>query len=289
MAVRDISVDALVIRELPHGDHDKILTLLSAEHGRISVIAKGARSVRSRILAPTRAFAYSNFELHRKGDFVWVRDASVIEAFSSLERDIETLYISQYIADVCYELSGENVPAESVLRLALNSFFALNSGRYELKKVKAAFELRAAAEAGYLPELSTCATCGATNADAVYLDVMNGSLKCSECIAKGGGAVADGEMIADAFGTRRILLPLPSGALAAMRYIAEAPLKRLLAFEISGGAAEALFDACESYILNHLERGFSSLNQYHELERLAKKIKTGQKNDVSTRKNDSNT
>ncbi len=289
MAVRDISVDALVIRTLPHGEHDKLLTLLSAEYGRMTVIAKGARSVRSRILAPARAFAYSNFELHRKGDFIWVRDASVIEGFPELERDIETLYISQYIADVCYELSGENVPAENVLRLALNTFFALNSGRYEQKKIKAAFELRAAVDAGYLPELSACAVCGTTRADAVYLDVMNGSLKCSKCIASGGEGAVDGDTVADAFGTRRILLPLPSGALAAMRYIAEAPLKRLLAFEISGGAAQALFDVCESYILNHLERGFSSLNQYHELEKLAKKTKTGQENDVSTRKNDSNT
>jgi DNA repair protein RecO (recombination protein O) len=267
MAVRDISVDALVIRELPHGDHDKILTLLSAEHGRISVIAKGARSMKSHILSSTRAFAYSNFELHRKGDFVWVRDASVISSFSRLERDIETLYISQYIADVCYELSGENLPAKDILRLALNSYFALDSGKYDIKKVKAVFEFRAAVEAGYLPDLSVCAQCGASSAEALYLDVMNGSLKCSSCLGSGGIEVGE----ADDMGTRRIYVHLPQGALAAMRYIADAPPQKLLSFEIKGDAEHFFFEACETYILNHLERGFSSLNQYHELLRLTKK------------------
>ena len=39
MATHDISTDALVIRAVPQGDHDRLLTLLCPEAGRIAVIA----------------------------------------------------------------------------------------------------------------------------------------------------------------------------------------------------------------------------------------------------------
>ena len=54
MAVRDYSVDALVIRELPLGDNDKVLTLLTAENGRFNVIAKGVKSLKNPIMPACR-------------------------------------------------------------------------------------------------------------------------------------------------------------------------------------------------------------------------------------------
>ena len=42
MATYDISTDALVIRAVEQGDHDRLLTLLCPDEGRITVIAKGA-------------------------------------------------------------------------------------------------------------------------------------------------------------------------------------------------------------------------------------------------------
>ena len=42
------AVDGLVIREVESGENDKRIDLLTAEHGKISVIAKGARSYRSK-------------------------------------------------------------------------------------------------------------------------------------------------------------------------------------------------------------------------------------------------
>ena len=118
MATYDITTDALVIRAVPQGEHDRLLTLLCPEEGRITVIAKGARSLRNKLMSPCRAFIWGNFELHHKGDMAWVRDASVIKSFTALEKDIELMYLAQYISDVCCELSGQGEPAGEILPLA---------------------------------------------------------------------------------------------------------------------------------------------------------------------------
>ena len=265
MATYDISTDALVIRAVPQGDHDRLLTLLCPDEGRITVIAKGARSLRNKLMSPCRAFVWGNFELHCKGDMAWVRDASVIKSFTALEQDIELMYLAQYISDVCCELSGQGEPAGELLPLALNTFHALCSEKYDRALVKAAFELRAAAISGYLPELNECVRCEKTEAPAFYLDVMGGGVVCSDCIAS-SPELPETEIPVDAYGMRSIIIPITPGVLAAMRYTVSAPLKRLLSFGISSETDKRTFcRAAETYILNHLERGFASLRLYHEL------------------------
>ena len=270
MATHDISTDALVIRAVPQGDHDRLLTLLCPEEGRITVIAKGARSLRNKLMSPCRAFVWGNFELHYKGDMAWVRDASVIKTFTELEKDIKLMYLAQYISDVCCELSGQGEPAGELLPLALNTFHALCSEKYDRTLVKAVFELRAAAISGYLPELGECIRCEKTDSIAFYLDVMGGGIVCSECIASSpeDARVPDEQLLVDALGTRSIIIPITAGVLAAMRYVVNAPMKKLLSFGITSETDKNTFArVCETYILNHLERGFSSLSLYHELSK----------------------
>jgi DNA repair protein RecO len=208
---------------------------------------------------------WGNFELHFKGDMAWVRDASVIKSFTALEQDIELMYLAQYISDVCCELSGQGEPAGELLPLALNTYHALCSDKYDRALVKAAFELRAAAISGYLPELTECIRCEKTAAPAFYLDVMGGGIVCSDCIAS-APEIPEAEIPVDAYGTRSIIIPITAGVLAAMRYVVGAPLKRLLSFGITSEVDKKTFcRAAETYILNHLERGFASLRLYHEL------------------------
>lgn len=318
MPTYDNSVDALVIRELPSGDHDKLLTLLTAQKGRIAVIAKGARSLKSRVMPACRAFVWGNFELHRKGDMYWLRDASVIQPFGKVGRDLEKLYLAQYLSDLCYELSGEDMPAEELLRLMLNTLHALDRGFRDDRIIKAVFELRAAALSGYMPEVDECGRCGRDHAPAWYLDVMNGCIVCSECVGASPAhaspkisvsrsdlnfdsnsdsnfnpnstpnpdpdsdfkfehslglsdkrSFSPDDIVTDAYGTRSILLPLPPAVLASMRYVLSSPQAKMLSFELKDRAdVDALSVICETYILNHLERGFSSLKQYHNITKL---------------------
>ncbi len=265
MATYDITTDALVIRAVEQGDHDRLLTLLCPKEGRITVIAKGARSLRNKLMSPCRAFVWGNFEIHYKGDMAWVRDASVIKTFPALEKDIELIYLAQYISDVSCELSGQGEPAGELLPLVLNTFHALCSDKYDRALVKAAFELRAAAISGYLPELGECIRCEKQDSLAFYLDVMGGGIVCSECIAS-SPELPEAEIPVDSFGMRSIILPISPTVLAAMRYVVSAPLKRLLSFGISSEVDKKTFcRAAETYVLNHLERGFASLRLYHEL------------------------
>ncbi len=272
---RDFVTDGLVVREYELGEHDKMLTLLTPAYGRIPVIAKGARSLRNKYMTPARLFTYANYELHRRGDMTWLRSAEIIEPFPQLEREITRLYLAQYLADLACELSGEGEPAVDILRLTLNSLYAVCRGVKDQRLIKGTFEWRAAGYSGYLPELGDCHVCGAADARSkddggiCYLDVMNGALMCASCAAgrmERDSALPPGAIPVDDDGVRSILLPLDRAVIAAIKYVLEALPERMFAFSLSNEADLDTFSSAGStYITHHLERGFASLALYNEI------------------------
>lgn len=262
------TTDALIIREVAYDDNDKLLTLLTAEYGRVNVMAKGARSMRSGLMTASQLYSWGNYVIYSKGERHWLREATLIEPFFGLRNDLERLSLAAYLCDVTYEATGEMAEAAEILRVVLNTLYALAHEVASPLLIKAAFELRVAAMSGFLPDLSECAHCACSSAEVMYLDVMNGALICGDCM-KGDSLAQRRPDPAYEIEPTRIFLPVPQGALAAMRYVLSAPAKRLYAFRLDSADEPDFFRACESYLLNHFERGFSSLDFFHSLKSIS--------------------
>ena len=116
------TTNALVLRSVDYGDYDRILTVLTAENGQISVMAKGARSQKSKLSSLSQPYIYVNLEIYRKNNMNWLRGGSVIEYFLGLHDDIVKLSLATYLADIARESTGEFVPAVDILRMTLNSW-----------------------------------------------------------------------------------------------------------------------------------------------------------------------
>ena len=137
----------------------------------------------------------------------------------------------------------------------------------ENDRIKGAFEMRAACIGGFTPELVNCRDCGCPADREGYLDVMNGAFMCRECLAKKQAIHPLPEV--DELGERTVLCPLSAGSAAALRYVSEAPPKRVFAFRITDERERAEFArAAEAYLLHHLERSFPTLENLKKLTSL---------------------
>lgn len=254
--------DGLVIRVTDVGEHDRMITLLTAEDGKLYITAKGARSVRSKTAPICRLLAYVNVELYEKSGRHWLAEGSLNRGFFGISEDLCAFALASYVAQLADEITGENTPAHEVLRMSLNTLHAIENKLRPLAQIKAAYELFAANISGFEPELGFCALCQSGDCgERMWLDVMNGAIVCEECQRKrsGGGGMPE----VDRFETKNILMPLDSSALEAMRYVASAPLQRVFAFGINNENSMSLFcRAAESYLLHHLERDFDTLHFY---------------------------
>lgn len=235
----------IVLRQIALSESDKLLTLLTAENGKITVYANGTCSYRSKLAASSQVFCYSDFVLYAKDDNYWVRETNLIENFFALREDVTRVALASYICEVADDASMEEMPEPELLRLVLNTLYAIVSGKYPMEKIKACFEIRAAAQLGFAPDVSACALCGSP--DMHFLDVGNGCALCEECASLHPEVKK---------------LPLSPAVARAISYIGECDGGRFLSFSLPDEDMKMLERTAETYLLDQVDRGFKTLNFY---------------------------
>lgn len=261
------ATNGLITRIYDVGASDKMLNIITEDRGRIGVMVKGGRSPTSKLRSISQLFTYANFEISQKGNLYWLRGGEVINPFYALSLDITRVALASYLCDLANDLTDEGSEDDGILRLLLNSLYLLDKGTKDQRLIKAVFELRAATLTGYCPEVSYCAYCKEPFADFTYLDVMGGKLICTDCLSKRGDRKIEVSSEFEYMPETSILCGLSPSALAALRYIVNAQDSRVFSFDIKDdGEMNELARSAENYILNHLERGFESLEFYKSVK-----------------------
>lgn len=259
--LQSFTINAVVLRETQYKDNDIIITLLTAEKGIISALARGILNMSSKNRPAIQLFCYSEFEITKHGNRYIVKSANLKELFYNVRCDIEKYAFACYAADAACSLCTEENDETDAFRLVLNTFAALNNVTESAKpvwQIKAAFELKLCAVCGFMPELNMCAECGSVKEDAesvrekFIFSLTESSLYCEDC-AKG---LSDRSM-----NFSKLSYPV----LCAMRYISTSPISRFLSFRIADESAPELSDICEKYLLNLAERRFDTLKYYKSL------------------------
>ena len=242
-----LTIQAIVLRVTDYNDRDALLTVLSRNHGKLTIKARGLRRKNSPLIAPCQLLAFAEFTLFEyKGQYT-INEAHSLELFTALRRDLTKLSLGTYFAQVSDVISMEDLPNPELQSLLLNSLYALAKLDLPETFVKSVFEMRAACLAGYTPDLFGCHICGSQNPDR--FDLSAGRLSCRGC----------------ASGEHGIRMPVTAGMLEAMRYVCLCDPKRLFAFQIGNDTLERMSSLTESYLQTQLERGFSALDFYKSL------------------------
>lgn len=264
------TVRGLILRETTVGESDKIMTVLTAEKGRISVFASGAKRLKSPLFAATQLFSYSELTVFHGRESYSLRQGDLIESFFHMRDTLEGAALAGYLADVCADISLEGEPEEKLMRLLLNSYHAIANRLKPMDQIKAVFELRATAEAGFLPNLVACAGCGESVLDTYYFDVADGVFRCDSCYrAASAEAALEAERqneIEGIYPAGHTIALLSPSVFVAMRYAVYSRPERMFAFELQEDALRDFAAVCEQYALCHLERGFSTLDFYHKVK-----------------------
>ncbi len=258
-----LTVHGLTVRETEVGEYDKIITLVTMEQGRMSIMGKGVKSLKSKNMVSCQPFCYSTFTLRRSDKYYYIVESELAQCFYGLRTDLDKMALAAYLCDVCADCSVEGSADPSLLRLTLNALYALSEKDVNLQQLKAAFEFKCACEMGFQPQLDACAICGCASSENIYLDIMNGRILCRTCRDQ---AQIEGESATpDCDGTARYYLFLTPGVLSAMQYVEQAPVNRFLSFALEQDDLRLFAGVGEKYLLHHLEHSFSTLGFYKSL------------------------
>ncbi len=241
-----ITTPGLVLRETEYKESSRILTVLTAANGKITVNAKGAKRKGSKLAAATQLLTLSEMTLFENKDRYTLTEARSVELFRGLREDISKLALGTYFAEALESLSDEDAPSPELLSLGLNALYALSEGLNSDGIIKAAFELRLACLSGFEPMLDECRVCGKNSMTSPVLSLTGGTVYCAACRPEGAGEC----------------VTLTPGVLDAMRHIVSADPKKLYSFTVGPETERRLSKICEAYLLTQLGRGFRTLDYY---------------------------
>ncbi|OBI90067.1 DNA repair protein RecO [Mycobacterium asiaticum] len=173
---------AVVLRQHKLGEADRIVTLLTRDHGLVRAVAKGVRRTRSKFGARLEPFAHIDAQLHPGRNLDIVTQVVSIDAFATdIVSDYGRYTCGCAMLETAERLAGEErAPAPALHRLTVSALRAVADGRRPRDLLLDAYLLRAMATAGWAPALTECARCAAPGPHRAFHIAAGGSV-CTHC------------------------------------------------------------------------------------------------------------
>lgn len=170
-----------MLRHRKLGEADKILTLLTPDHGKLDAVAKGVRRPTSKLAGHVEPLTYSALLLARGRELDIVTQAETLEPLTRLREDLERLGRGLYTAELVDRFTPERQESYPVFRLLLETLRRL-AARDDLDLVLRYFEMQLLHELGYRPQLDCCVSCEADlEPTDNFWSAASGGVLCPPC------------------------------------------------------------------------------------------------------------
>ena len=178
--------DAVVLKTHKLGEADRIVTLLTREHGKVRAVAKGVRRTSSRFGARLEPFMQVDVQLHQGRNLDTVQQVETIGAYARAISEDYALYTAGAPMLEAAErlVTHEHEPATQQYWLLAGGLRALASREHDASLVLDSYLLRALAVAGWAPSFTDCARCGAQGPHRAF-SVPAGGAVCIDCRPSG--------------------------------------------------------------------------------------------------------
>ena len=123
----EFKADALVLRAADWGEYDKIVTLFTAERGKLSAALKGVKRAGAKLRFAAQPFCFAEFVFAEKSGRNTVISASVHDGFYALREDIACYYAAVCVAEACDKLLFEGMVSPALFLAAVRALGALSA------------------------------------------------------------------------------------------------------------------------------------------------------------------
>ena len=171
----------LTLRKAAIGEADLVVTVFTAQRGKLRAVAKGARRPTSKLVGHLEPLTLAWFAIARGRQLDIISQAQVLDSLPAVKEDLPIMARGLYIAELLDGFGPETSPSPGLYRLAGDVLRAL-PGAADPETLLRYFEFHLLRLTGMMPELYQCVECGATIApDAHRFSVNLGGVLCPGC------------------------------------------------------------------------------------------------------------
>ncbi len=173
-----MELHGIVLGTTDFGEAHRIVQIITAEEGRLSLVARGARASRKRFAGALDRYIGLRFTA-RAGRGLWtLATADVVNARLGVRTDLQRLARAGRLCQCVRKLAPEHQRSPEILALFGEALDHLDRG--DLTAAAGVYPGLLAA-AGISPDLSHCHRCGGADPVAVVVSSVSGEVACVDC------------------------------------------------------------------------------------------------------------
>ena len=172
-------VTGIVLSDTNYSESSKILNVLTKEHGKIGIISKGCRNLKSSLRSVSSKLTYGYFNIYYKKEGLSVLiSVDIINDFSNIKQDLFKIGYATFLSDLTNQVLKETSSNE-IFDLFINGLIKINDD-FDPMIITNIIELKYLNYLGVMPILDCCSVCG-SNKKIVTISSFAGGYLCVNC------------------------------------------------------------------------------------------------------------
>ena len=172
------SARGVVLRTYKLGEADRIVVIMTQDHGKVRAVAKGIRKTKSKIGARLEVLSHVDVLMYKGKELDIVNQVELIESSAPLHADLDRLTQGLSMLEAVDMIADDRQPAPHLYRMLVGALKALAQQASPL--VLAAFYWKLLAAEGVCPQMERCVACDSPG-PLVAFDMIQGGVQCKEC------------------------------------------------------------------------------------------------------------
>lgn len=151
MIPRSYSSEAIVLARKNYSEADRIIVVYSKDYGKLSLIAKSVRKIKSRKRGSIEVFSHIRFSAAKTKGLGILTEAEIISSFPQIRKNLKRISVAYYFTEVVGRLTHEGQKNEKLFSLLLKYIRSLRKETM-LKKLRERFIKDVVILLGYWPK-----------------------------------------------------------------------------------------------------------------------------------------
>lgn len=170
----------IVLRTYKLGESDRIIVLLTEDHGKVRAVAKGIRKTKSKFGGRLEPLSHVQVQLHRGRELDIVSQVESIDTTAAVFGNLDSMTEGISILEAVDQLVPDREPVPQMYKMLVGARQTLLTRPSPL--VVPAFLWKLLASEGLRPQLDVCVACGEDSLDSfVAFDLDLGGVVCRSC------------------------------------------------------------------------------------------------------------
>lgn len=171
--------EGIVLKSRSYGESNKIVTIMTREAGKVTVMARGAKKPTSRLAGVTQTFMHGLYVVQRSSGMGTLQQGEHLASMRHIQTDIVATAYASYIVELLDRIVEEGSPEPFAFEVLQQALHAIEE-EYDPEAIALFVDWKLLPYTGVQPILHACASCGAIEGEFAFSFAQGGYL-CHRC------------------------------------------------------------------------------------------------------------